>query len=36
MSWLGESFTNLKGQISNFTKEVLAETPEENEGKRAL
>ncbi|CAG7816359.1 unnamed protein product, partial [Allacma fusca] len=31
MAWLGESFANLKGQISNFTKEVLTEGREEDE-----
>lgn len=24
MAWFGEGFTSLKGQISNFTKEIVA------------
>ncbi|XP_035703346.1 myosin-14 isoform X2 [Folsomia candida] len=31
MAWFGESFANIKGQISNFTKEVLAESPEDED-----
>ncbi|KAF4530119.1 hypothetical protein B566_EDAN001376 [Ephemera danica] len=30
MSWFGEGLSNLKGQITNFTKEVLAEAAAEN------
>jgi hypothetical protein len=31
MAWFGESIANITGQISNFTKEVLAESPEDDE-----
>ena len=31
-SWFGEGLSNLKGQISNFTKEVLAEASAEDGG----
>ena len=33
MSWLGDSLSNLTGQISNFTKEVLTEGTEEVDGR---
>lgn len=32
MSWLGSGLTQITGQISNFTKEVLTEGTEEVHG----
>jgi len=31
MAWFGESLANIKGQITTFTKEVLAEGEEANQ-----
>jgi hypothetical protein len=31
MAWFGESIANITGQISNFTKEVLADTPDDED-----
>ena len=33
MTWFGNSFSNLKDQITTLTKEVLAEADEEQERK---
>ena len=35
MSWLGSGLSQITGQISNFTKEVLTEGTEEVDGKKS-